>query len=76
MSFGGIIGAPDIMGVVGVHGRFFAIELKMPGKNTTADQDAWHAAAIERGAMVWVATNLSEVVRPLVEYLASGSSKS
>ena len=67
VSFGGIIGAPDIQGIVGGHGRFFAVELKTMRGRTTPEQDAWHARAIERGGLVWVARTLDEVIRPLVE---------
>lgn len=69
VRFGGEKGAPDLMGIVGKRGLFFGVELKQPGETTSLDQDAWHRLAIERGGMIWVATTLDEVVRPLVEAL-------
>jgi len=69
VRFGGEKGAPDLMGIVGKRGLFFGCELKQPGETTSLEQDAWHRLAIERGAMVWVATTLDEVLRPLVEAL-------
>jgi hypothetical protein len=69
VRFGGEKGAPDLMGIIGRNGLFWACELKQVGEETTPDQDEWHRKAIERGAKVWVAYTLDEVIRPLMEEL-------
>ncbi len=75
ISFGGIRGAPDLQGIVGNNGQFWACELKMPKGMVSPDQESWMALAAKRGALVWVARTLDEVVTPLLRELREGDDR-
>lgn len=57
----GIVGIPDIVGLIG--GRFFAIECKAPGKekNTTANQDRILGFIRATGGIALVASDVLTV---------------
>lgn len=64
MPIGGaftVHGIPDIVGLV--HGRFFAIECKAPGKekNTTPNQDRVMECVRKAGGIAFVATSVGKV---------------
>lgn len=61
----GVVGIPDIVGVI--NGRFFAIECKAPGKenNVTANQRATLQAITDAGGIAFVASDVEETKRNL-----------
>lgn len=65
----GVVGIPDIIGVI--NGRFVAIECKAPGKenNVTANQQATIDKINESGGVAFVASGL-DTVRVIIERLA------
>lgn len=70
--YGGEPGASDILGLVkrGPHrGRFFALELKMPGKKLTAKQKAFLDEIREDGGIGICASSLDQLNRLLAEEL-------
>ena len=53
----GLPGAPDIIGIL-PDGRFLGIEVKIPKGRVSEDQEAFRAAAIRSGALVFTAWGL------------------
>lgn len=49
------------------HGRFIAVEVKLPGKHPEVAQACWHKAAREAGALVIVAHSVAEALAGLEE---------
>lgn len=61
----GVVGIPDIVGLI--NGRFFAIECKAPGKekNVTANQRATLDAIVAAGGIAFVASDVAETKKVL-----------
>lgn len=61
----GMAGQPDIMGVLGPHGRFVAIECKSPTGRIGPAQANWRAAFEPLGILYILARSVDDVRRAL-----------
>lgn len=56
-------GSADLVGIVGPHGRWFAVELKRPrGAGARVAQRAWLALMRKRGAAVGIARSVADAL--------------
>lgn len=65
VKYGIGVGSPDLVGMLRPDGRFFAVEVKLPGEKPTPEQLAWHRAARASGALVIVAHSVDEALAGL-----------
>lgn len=70
ISFGLGIGSPDLVGILRGSGRFIGVEVKLPKLGLEPNQVAWHKAARESGALVYVAHSVEEALAGLDEQKA------
>ena len=88
VAFGQGLGSPDLMGAVTMLAavvrdaspllprriaRCFHVEIKLPGKEATTDQLAWHAEARSRGEFVAVVRSVAEALAALERCRRGGS---
>lgn len=52
ITYGLCPGSADLVGVLGPRGRWFCLEVKQPGKHSTAEQKRWADLMRARGAFV------------------------
>ena len=60
VTFGIGVGSADLIGLV--DGRFFALEVKLPGQEPTKEQTAWHEVVRAHGGFVRVVRGVEEAV--------------
>lgn len=60
VPFGLTKGAPDLIGVLAPRGRWFCLELKVPGEDATAEQRKVHGVWRSFGAFVRVVHSVEE----------------
>lgn len=58
--YGLLPGSPDLVAILAPVGRWFCLELKVPGEQPTAEQTKCHAVWRRFGAFVAVATSVEE----------------
>lgn len=61
----GEAGLPDILGVIAPEGRLLGIEVKRPGREPTKLQQGKIEELRQRGALVFVATSVEDVIEHL-----------
>jgi hypothetical protein len=61
-------GSPDIIGILPGYGRFFGLEVKVPGKKQSTGQCEWEARARNFGARYAVVTSASEALSTLANW--------
>ncbi len=65
IRFNGAKGCADVLGLLPPSGRFLAIECKMPGRSTTADQAAFLDAVRTAGGLALVVHDVAELAAAL-----------
>jgi len=64
--WGGMMGLNGVSDIIGCHeGRFFAIEVKVPGRKPTPDQEAFLKDVEQAGGIAIVAYGFDDVVKGL-----------
>lgn len=60
MPYGLGVGSPDLVGILGPHGRWFCLEVKAPGEKPRPDQEQCHRAWRRFGAFVATVHSVEE----------------
>ena len=60
VTFGLGVGSADLVGLV--DGRFFALEVKLPGQEPTKEQTCWHQSVRNVGGFCRVVRSVEEAV--------------
>ena len=69
----GVCGQPDITGIIGPNGRYFAVECKTGKGKQTPDQAAWQAKVESMGGKYWLVRSLDELMQLLEHKDANGN---
>lgn len=67
VRYGLAVGSADLIGVVGPHGRFVAIEVKSAGGSVTGDQSLWLETVRRMGGVAGVARSVEEALALIEE---------
>jgi VRR-NUC domain len=62
VRYGLATGSADLIGITRQEGRFLSIEVKLPGRKPTRQQQRWRAMVIEMGGVAGVAHSVEEAV--------------
>lgn len=65
VRYGLCVGSSDLIGLL-PDGRFLAIEVKMPGKNPTKDQQKFMQWVCDKQGVAFVARNIEDVQKNLL----------
>lgn len=65
VTYGLGVGGADLVGMLKGSGRFFACEIKLPGKSLTPEQVAWHRIVNASGGLAFVAHSVDEAMAVL-----------
>lgn len=65
ITYGLCPGSADLVGILGPSGRWFALEVKQPGKHSTPEQRRWANMMRTKGAFVAEVSSVDEARRAL-----------
>lgn len=57
----GVLGGPDVTGILGPHGRYLGIECKAPGGKQSKEQLAFQRMVVSLGGLYVVAYSIEDV---------------
>lgn len=66
VTFGLAIGSADLIGILAPTGRFFALEVKVPGRKAKPHQETWLSLVRSLGGFAAVVTSVEEAQAALL----------